>query len=72
VLSNNSPAAIGTVTAHWHGMATGCATIVHCWQLLMLPSGMYLYVYIHPTNVHHQCRPEAGVSHSALLPPSLL
>jgi len=40
VLSDYSPAAIGAVTAHWHGKATGCATIVHCWQLLIMSYGM--------------------------------
>lgn len=32
----------------------------------------YVVVYIHPTNEHHQHRPEAGVSHPASVPPSLL
>jgi hypothetical protein len=59
------------LTAHWHGKATGSATIVHCWQLLMMSYG-YVLVCVHPATEHHQHRPEVGVSHSASIPPSLL
>jgi hypothetical protein len=44
-------AATGTATANWHGKATGCATVVHCWQLLMLSDGMYLYVFAQQMNI---------------------